>query len=242
MKKKGLIISILIFNSIFSIAQIQNSIKDSISDLSVGKWDWIYSYGGIAGLTLTPESEGYSKSLIIKQDPLNQILDSLTYNLFRNDSLIKSGNIKIVKDSTIYQDTIIFYYIIYEDVFDADEYAYGIRFNHDTLVLFDLCVDGFWHYLKKDSTYSGIFGLINKFQFGINIYPNPTKHQINIELYKKINDKIEIQLINGSGQILKRETLEERIEIINVSYLKSGIYYLKLITKDYSKIEKIMIY
>ena len=69
MIKKGYLITILALLSILSIGQ-QKDTLDSVNQSVIGKWDWIYTFGGISALTLTPESEGYTKSLIIRNNIL----------------------------------------------------------------------------------------------------------------------------------------------------------------------------
>ena len=63
----------------------------------------------------------------------------------------------------------------------------------------------------------------------VNIYPNPAKNLINI----KSSDKIEnVKIYNLTGQIVFDKMINDNSVQINTSEYKSGIYFIKIRTKD----------
>ena len=77
----------------------------------------------------------------------------------------------------------------------------------------------------------------------VNVYPNPTKDLLAIEIENKQlinNETIKIQLLNSVGQILKEESLTAQKAFINVQSLDAGIYFLKIISAQGSKIVKVV--
>ena len=99
-----------------------------------GKWKWVRSEGGLAGLTLTPESEGYTKSIVI---------NGTEYAEYRDDSLL----FKIPYELQIKTDT-------FRD-FDTimrfpSEMALGYMMKNDTLVLAEICFDCYVHFYVRE--------------------------------------------------------------------------------------------
>lgn len=62
-----------------------------------------------------------------------------------------------------------------------------------------------------------------------NIFPNPTKNEINIELQNDIKGKVVIT--NQLGQIVKELKINYNKLIVNVEELSPGIYYLNIFNK-----------
>jgi Leucine-rich repeat (LRR) protein len=83
------------------------------------------------------------------------------------------------------------------------------------------------------------FALSNKKTIAqkVNIYPNPTKHSINVSLKEKSN----YTLININGKVIKTGTLTPQQNNIDISKAANGLYFLtlenenKLITKKIIK-------
>jgi hypothetical protein len=71
--------------------------KDCVQTTGIeGEWVWTKSIGGIAGWTLTPNSEGINKKLLI---------DAYTYQEFENDTLIFEDQYDLViRNSNTYID------------------------------------------------------------------------------------------------------------------------------------------
>lgn len=98
-----------------------------------GEWEWVQSFGGFGGWTITPESEGYRIKLVI---------DDLLYREYRNDSLIWESQYDLVihPDSAWNTNTYI--------EFDNGD-VQAIYFDRDTLKLYELHADGFSHEYKR---------------------------------------------------------------------------------------------
>lgn len=56
----------------------------------IGSWQWVSSVGGIAGHTITPETEGYSLTMMLTETDV--------YQLCRRDSLTVSGAYSYIHD------------------------------------------------------------------------------------------------------------------------------------------------
>lgn len=85
-------------------------------------------------------------------------------------------------------------------------------------------------------TLKGFVGLDDNFVFqGVNIYPNPVKEKLNIINTTGTPIK-EVEVYNLSGAKIKSysENLTQGNLILDVQYLTSGVYFLKLVS-DFDK-------
>lgn len=74
-----------------------------------------------------------------------------------------------------------------------------------------------------------------------NIYPNPASQQVTINL-TVFNQPKKISIIDLTGKIIHTETIQSSNEVIDVSNLSKGIYFIKLIdTKGYNVVQKLII-
>ena len=78
-----------------------------------------------------------------------------------------------------------------------------------------------------DEEYIGINEINKDSRF--NIFPNPTKNEINIELQNDIKGKVVIT--NQLGQFVKELKINDNKLIVNVEELSPGIYYLNIFNK-----------
>ena len=103
-------------------------------------WDWVQSRGGIAGVTLTPASTGYTQRAIYRSDG--------KYELYRNDSLIQSTTYSISqKEINGAPQSVIAY---------ADQsIPQVLQLRSDTLELVDQCTDCFDHIWVKATSVCG---------------------------------------------------------------------------------------
>lgn len=65
-----------------------------------------------------------------------------------------------------------------------------------------------------------------------SLFPNPTSDQLTISFSTTINSGV-LQIISLTGQVIQKETIVSRTDMtLDVSSLKSGIYFLKTISEE----------
>ncbi|MCS7082560.1 MAG: hypothetical protein N2561_09415 [Bacteroidetes bacterium] len=103
-----------------------------------GRWQWVESTGGLAGLRRTPQSEGYNQELVFYSHKLE---------VWRSGKLVTVLRYRIERKRTLLQpepgDV-----LVYEDLFLPEQL---IRWGRgDTLYLADVCADCFVHtYVRR---------------------------------------------------------------------------------------------
>ena len=56
-------------------------------------WEWVRSNGGIGGVVMTPDSEGYTQSVKFEENG--------TYTRYRNDTIVSSGTYTITRAQSL---------------------------------------------------------------------------------------------------------------------------------------------
>jgi hypothetical protein len=97
----------------------------------VGEWSWVESYGGFAGLRLTPQSEGYTKRQVFGRDS--------SFLEYRNESLVFRGKYSISRKLVWDSDTA---YVVEIPGFHDQIIGFAGR---DTLELTEHCLDCYEH-------------------------------------------------------------------------------------------------
>ena len=69
----------------------------------------------------------------------------------------------------------------------------------------------------------------NNSDLNINIYPNPAKYEINIDLKKEIQGQLTIT--NQLGQIVKKHKIDGNEMKLDITNIPSGIYHVNIIDK-----------
>jgi len=98
-----------------------------------GRWNWTKSIGGLGGQTVTPQSTGESKHLII---------DDFTYSEYEDDELVYQAQY----DLAVRADTFngISTFLILDP---GNEYA--IRISDHELEILEMSPDGWYHYYER---------------------------------------------------------------------------------------------
>lgn len=122
--KRTLVLSLL-------LAACRSAGTDPRVEAITGEYDWIGSTGGIAGRTVTPQSEGYRVRLRFSG---NQV------SIFRNDSLMATSLFTIRADEVTYQPAISIFG--FDAGIDTQTFA---DLAGDTVALRDPCCDRFDH-------------------------------------------------------------------------------------------------
>jgi len=91
------------------------------------------------------------------------------------------------------------------------------------------------YFCMDDITLSSV-GIQNKMESKANIYPNPAQDFIIVEA----DDKSEIKIMDISGKILYRETLNNSKQRINVSHLNTGVYIVSVTNKNLVYTQKLI--
>ncbi|MDG1332579.1 MAG: T9SS type A sorting domain-containing protein [Crocinitomicaceae bacterium] len=76
-------------------------------------------------------------------------------------------------------------------------------------------------------------------ELGIEIFPNPAKDYLTIR--SDLGSDLEVELINGFGQVVRSERLESSSNTLNISDLASGIYFVKISVDGKVGVQKVVI-
>jgi len=107
-----------------------------IDDVCVdGEWEWVQSYGSIAGLTITPDTEQMTKTLIIDETNYQEFVDGnsvveTAYEYVKTDELKT-----FTTDSLVLKLATGNWYAVFEE--------------NDNLILFEPCFDCWAHTYKR---------------------------------------------------------------------------------------------
>ncbi len=86
---------------------------------------------------------------------------------------------------------------------------------------------------------SGINNIENN--ISVSVYPNPASTIVNISINSNINKPYELSLFKSDGTNIFTKTENNKNEAIDFSGLPAGVYFVKLKSAIFSKIEKIVI-
>jgi hypothetical protein len=74
----------------------------------------------------------------------------------------------------------------------------------------------------------------------IFVYPNPTKENVFIQVFRATGTYPVIELWNLKGQLLDKTVAVDKVSTLNMSQVNKGVYLIKVITDDASAIFKIV--
>jgi hypothetical protein len=69
-------------------------------------------------------------------------------------------------------------------------------------------------------------------QFYIKIYPNPVEDVLSIEIDPNYSQNLQFKLKNATGEVVLESSLVNYQEIVSLSHLSSGIYFLEITSLD----------
>ena len=75
----------------------------------------------------------------------------------------------------------------------------------------------------------------------INIYPNPTQNELNINLNELETQSSTILITNILGEPVLQKKVENKLEKLNVSFLPSGIYSVTINSSNFRFTEKLIV-
>ncbi len=142
-----LVLVFLIFSVCFTNCKKDIDIPATELENLFGSWDWVQTSGGIAGGTITPATEGYTKKVEFSRNGI--------YNEFQDGILLGKRKFTISETKSIYTGEDV-YIINYEKApfFKQDNlylFSHTVTFyGLDTIILDDEMDDGFiFTYVKK---------------------------------------------------------------------------------------------
>ncbi|MCF8428586.1 MAG: YHYH protein [Bacteroidia bacterium] len=93
------------------------------------------------------------------------------------------------------------------------------------------------------TTYSPSTGLANNIKTSIIVSPNPATEFIAVQLSGLQNEDVQLELIDLQGKIIQSDKIVQgsTITYFDVRKLYDGFYFIKVMGKNFSKIEKIKI-
>jgi hypothetical protein len=127
-KKRSLMLLVL-------LAACRSAGTDPADERLNGEWEWIGSSGGIAGRTVTPESEGYTVHFTFNGNEVQ---------IFRNDSLRATSLFTVRGDEVTYQPSISVFG--FDGGIDTQTF---VDLPGDTISLRDPCCDRFDHHFVR---------------------------------------------------------------------------------------------
>lgn len=103
---------------------------------------------------------------------------------------------------------------------------------------------GVFSYFRNDFMFVNI-NKTNNSNVSLKAYPNPCNENICIQYSLKKQQKVNLQILNSSGQIIHQEDLNNQNEGINNYYfntnmLKSGVYIVKINLADNYEVKRII--
>lgn len=104
-------------------------------------------------------------------------------------------------------------------------------------------VGGFTCYQYNSSYKSVITGIANTntVNYCLNIFPNPASETVTLNIDKKDNSDLTINIYNVNGTLVRSEMLKQNMRQINTGDLRNGIYLVEIITKGWTEKQKLII-
>lgn len=82
----------------------------------------------------------------------------------------------------------------------------------------------------------------NNFDKLIAVYPNPFRNTLNIEIKALYNESITYSVVNLVGELVKTgQFTNSSTQVLDLSGLDNGVYYLRLMNENFSNIRKIVV-
>jgi len=75
----------------------------------------------------------------------------------------------------------------------------------------------------------------------LNVYPNPARGVISVDIWGEENENIETELIDITGKKIASYNLKSGSNILDISNYSKGIYFIKTTTKQAFAQQKLVI-
>jgi hypothetical protein len=73
------------------------------------------------------------------------------------------------------------------------------------------------------------------------VYPNPASNKVVLEFATLPTINLNFQLVSPSGEVLSSTTGRNKVNVIDVSDIQSGSYFIRVIGKKYDQVKKVII-
>ena len=103
---------------------------------------------------------------------------------------------------------------------------------------------GFYHYqaiIKSYAVQKSVISQIKEIKNEklFSVFPNPSNNYINIKIPELVKENY-LTILGENGQILNKYTIVNPFTHLDISNLKSGIYFLKMINNEGFEVRKIV--
>ena len=78
-------------------------------------------------------------------------------------------------------------------------------------------------------------------QSAVAIYPNPATDHISISIQTETMDQAEATIIDTKGNVMLQQALNQRQTEMNISTLSTGIYFVKITSRHFNKVSKLIV-
>ncbi len=99
---------------------------------------------------------------------------------------------------------------------------------------------GFEHLFKTFNGSTTYIGESTLTKTEINVYPNPCNNELKINLNSLLDNPITIKIFNIQGLLVKSITTNNNENIINISNLSKGIYFVKVVGNNINVYERVI--
>jgi hypothetical protein len=74
------------------------------------------------------------------------------------------------------------------------------------------------------------------------VYPNPASNKVVLEFANLPTINLNFQLVDPYGKILTSTTGRNKVNVLDVSAIRSGNYFIKIVGKNYDQVKKVLIH
>ncbi|UCH15030.1 MAG: T9SS type A sorting domain-containing protein [Bacteroidales bacterium] len=235
MKAKFLVLLLLMITGFIHIVRSDTTPDiDSVNTVMEGKWVWKDCYGGFAGYCTDLPGPGNQRSVVFS----NTDTDSVLFEVYKNDTLLLSGNTIFQYRNTTFNS----HWIVDQDVVrGAEELGldyYIIRKIDSSRVEFmQPCIDCYYYIYEKEDVATNVIVLNN--EGNLFVYPNPVTGKLSVSSNNIITG---LEIIDLTGKIVfSRNYIPGSMKIsVDISHINKGIYFIKSFSYNKSYVGRIL--
>lgn len=128
------------------------------------------------------------------------------------------------------------------DPFDANGKASNPLMSKARALLFIDTVQNYFAPRMKRVLFDLASGINTLSKENVKLYPNPASSNVTIEIPSLNNEKYNVAIVDAMGRIVFEEkAISDAKKTFDTSFLKNGIYFIKLYNGSDSRVEKLLI-